>query len=568
MSSFKRNNFDAFFTSICVGGFSILLISLFYYQILKGDYYLIRARNNYVRVIPERSLRGNIYDRNGELLAKDIPSFNISVIPYQIKYKKDKLFKSISVYINSDVKRLDRNYNRKFQNQFSPVDIIPDIDKKTAFKIKEKFGDDVLINPEPKRLYLYPYEFAHVLGYVQDASAFPENIKKYGYSPSERIGKTGIEEYYDDYLRGKDGGDLIEINAQGQIAGFLGKLNTQRGNDVYLTLDLNMQKAAYSAMKDKKGAFIFMDSKNGGILALVSSPSFNPNSFVTGADELTEVFKDKRRPLQNRAIQSTYPLGSTFKPVVAIAALESKKITTSTTFNCTGKLKLGNAEFHCEHAHGLQNLYAALAHSCNVYFYNVGMLTGREQITKWAEKLGLNSLTGIDLPYENKGIVPGTSWGVFKKWYMGDTLNLSIGQGYILASPIENTLVFNTFANAGYIVRPHIINKIGDTSIAVTQPVKSGIPLETLAILQNDLRGVIENDGGTARILNSLALKISGKTGTAQARGGAHGWFVGYFPYDDPKYTICIFLENAGSSYESVKVALEFLGQLKEKKIL
>ncbi|MFA5271807.1 MAG: penicillin-binding protein 2 [Candidatus Omnitrophota bacterium] len=568
MNNSKRNNFDVTFASMYIAGFVILIASLFYYQILKGDYYLARARNNYMRVIPERSIRGNIYDRNGIILAKDIASFNISVIPYQIKYKKDELFRDISLYINSSSKTLNRNYKRKFQNQFSPVDIIPDVDKETAFRIKEKFGDDVLINPEPQRVYLYPYEFAHVLGYVQDASAFPENIKKYGYSPSERIGKTGIEEYYDNYLRGKDGGDLIEINSQGQIAGFLGKLNTERGQDIHLTLDLNMQEAAYAVMKNKKGALIFMDSKSGDVLSLLSAPAFNPNFFVKGSDELTGVFKDTHRPLQNRAIQSTYPLGSTFKPVVTIAALEAKKITPLTTFNCEGKLKIGNTEFHCENVHGSENIYDALIHSCNVYFYNAGMLTGREQITKWADRLGLSSLTGIDLPYENKGFIPGSNRGVIKHWYKGDTLNLSIGQGYVLSSPIEITSAFNTFANAGYSVKPHIISKLGDTDFRPIPAVKSGIPFDILTILRNALRGVVESDEGTARMLRPLSLKISGKTGTAQAQGKAHGWFIGYFPYDDPKYTICVFLENAGSSYEALKVANEFLSQLKEKNIL
>ncbi|MFA6281262.1 MAG: penicillin-binding protein 2 [Candidatus Omnitrophota bacterium] len=568
MINFKRNNFDIIFKSIYIIAFAILAISLFYYQILKGDYYLVRAKNNYMRVIPERSIRGNIYDRNGIILAKDVAAFNISVIPYQIKNRKDKLFRDISIYLNSSAKTLNRNYNRKFQNQFSPVDIIPNIDKKTAFRIKEKFGDDVLINPAPQRLYLYPYEFAHVLGYVQDASAFPENIKKYGYSPFERIGKTGIEEYYDNYLRGKDGGDLIEINSQGQIAGFLGKLNTERGQDIYLTLDLKIQEAAYTAMKDKKGALILMDSKTGGILSLLSSPTFDPNDFIKGSDNLTSVFNDKNRPLQNRAIQSTYPLGSTFKTIVAISALESKKITTATTFDCTGKLKIGNAEFRCENVHDSENLYDAMTHSCNVYFYNVGMLTGREQITKWADKLGLSSLTGIDLPYENKGSVPGRNWNALKRWYMGDTLNLSIGQGYILSSPIEIASVFAAFANAGYIVKPHIIDKIGDASVVRAPVIKSGIPLDDLAILKKSLKMVVESDEGTARMLKPLSLKIAGKTGTAQTHGKAHGWFVGYFPEDDPEYTICVFLENGGSSYEALKVTNEFLSQLKEKNIL
>lgn len=567
MSS-DKDNFLAFIKRIYITAFLILCVSLFYYQIIKGNYYLGRAKNNYVRVIPERSLRGKIFDRNGVVLAYDKPSFNIAVIPYQIKNKREFLFDELSKFCSLNLKSLNRNYNRKFQNFFTPVDIIPDISKKEAFKIEEKFGQEVLIDPQPQRYYTLPYETAHILGYVKEASGFYERLKKYGYSPNERIGISGLEQYYDDYLRGTDGGDLIEVNSSGKIVGFLGKLNSARGKDISLTIDSKMQQAAYQAIEGKNGALILMDAANGEILSLVSYPSFDPNSFVKGKDEIADVLNDKNKPMQNRAIQSTFPLGSTFKPIVATAGLEENKLKPSTTFICRGKLTIGKAEFECENVHNEENLYQAMAHSCNVYFYNAGMVLGREIITAYAEKFGLNSLSGIDLPYEKKGIIPVPGMKFKSRWYLGDTLNLSIGQGYTECSPIEILLAINAFSNGGYLVKPHLIKKIDAADVAQPKSTKLNISSQNLIIVKKALAEVVENDEGTSRMLKPLNLSIAGKTGTAQANGRPHGWFVGFFPEKSPKYAICVFLENSGSSYDALKVVYAFLEKLKEQQLL
>ena len=567
MSS-NKDSFIIFLKRICIAAFVILCVSLFYYQIIKGNYYLARAKNNYVKVIPERSIRGKIFDRNGIVLAYDKPSFNIAVIPYQIKNKKAAIFSELAKFSGLKLKTLNRNYSRKFQNFFTPVDVIADIDKKEAFRIKEKFKDEVSIDPQPQRHYGYPYETSHLLGYVKEAAAFSERLKKYGYSPNERIGISGIEQYYDNYLRGEDGGDLIEVNSSGRIIGFLGKRNSVRGKDIYLTIDSKMQQVAYQALSGKKGALIFMDSKDGEVMALVSYPSFDPNSFVKGKDEITKVFTDKNKPMQNRAIQSTFPLGSTFKPIVAIAGLEENKLKPSTTFRCNGKLNIGKAEFECENVHNDENFYEALAHSCNVYFYNVGMMLGRQLMANYAEKLGLNSASGIDLPYEKKGTIPVSSLKLRSRWYLGDTLNFSIGQGYTECSPIEIMLAINIFANGGFLVKPHLIKKIDNTEITMPYNNKLNISTQNITIVKNALKQVVESDEGTARLLKPLNLSIAGKTGTAQTAGLPHGWFVGFFPADAPKYTICVFLENGGSSYEALKVAYYFLEKLKEQQLL
>jgi penicillin-binding protein 2 len=551
-----------------IGCLFILCLSLFYYQVIKGNYYLKRAENNYLKAIPLRSIRGSILDRNSKPLAYDKASFNIAVIPYQIRNKKDSLFQELAKFLNYRVDLIYKNYNRRLLNLFSPVDLISDLDKNIALKIKEKFNDDVIIEPQPQRYYPYSFEFSHLLGYVKEATSFYENLKKYGYSPLERVGFLGVEQYYDTYLKGEDGGDLIEVNSKGKVVGFLGERKAKRGKDIYLTIEYRIQEIAYKLIEEKRGVIILMDSENGEIICLVSSPSFNLNNFIKGKD-VSEFLSRKDKPMHNRVIQSTYPLGSTFKPIVATAALEEKKISPSTTFICRGKIDVGKAEFKCERTHEDENLYEGLSHSCNVYFYNLGMILGKDILSKWARKFGLDSYSGIDLPYEKKGLTPASlRLDSGKQWFTGDTVNLSIGQGYIESSPLEILLAINVFANGGYLVKPYLLKKVDDMDSSLSTRTYLGISQKNLEIVKRGLKGTVDNKEGTSHILKELDLDIAGKTGTAQTRGKAHGWFVGFFPYVEPKYSICVFLENAGSSFEALKVAHSFLGKLKEEKLL
>lgn len=555
---------------VYLGGLLILALSLFYYQALKGEHYLRRAKNNYVRVVPLRSIRGSIFDRNSRVLAYDKAVFNIAVIPHQIEKKKNSLLKELAKFSDYDVNLIHRNYNKGLNNIFSPVDVILDINKSMALKLKERFKDDILINPQAQRHYSYPYEFAHLLGYVKEAAPFYESLKKYGYRPLERVGFLGIEQYHDAYLKGEDGGDLIEVNAAGRTVGFLGVRKPKRGKDVYLTIDCRIQKIAHQILGEKKGVIILMDSKSGEIFSLVSSPSFDPNFFIKGRN-VQRFLDNKNYPLFNRAIQATYPLGSTFKPITGVAALEEGKITPSTKFNCIGGINIADTEFSCWSVHGEENLHQGLAHSCNVYFYNLGIILGAETMAKWAKKFGLDSLRGIDLPYEKKGFVPTPQWktdALGKHWFLGDTLNLSIGQGFIEASPLEVLLGINVFANGGYLVRPYLLWKVDNADSRLRAKTYLGISQSNLNIIKQGLIGVIEADGGTAQLLKKLNLNIAGKTGTAQTKGESHGWFVGFFPHQEPKYAICVFLEHGGSSYEALGVTYLFLKRLKEENLL
>ena len=549
----------------------ILVFSLIRLQILNGDYYFKRAKNNYVRTIPQPAIRGRIFDRNGILLASDKAIFNISVIPYQIKNKKNSFFKKISESSGQDLTTIYRNYRQNLLSNFSPVDILSDVDKQTTFKLKEEFGDSVLINPAPQRTYISPYAFAHLLGYVKKASIFYPQLKKYGYTPLERVGISGLEQYYDTYLRGEDGGDLIEVDVKGKIVGFLGAKKPRKGKDIYITIDSRLQKIALESLDKKRGVIILMGTNDGELLTLYSSPSFDSNKFIKGEDT-SDLFNTKSSPLLNRAIQATYPIGSTFKPIIAIAALEEKKITPFDTFVCSGEFKLGPNRFACWNVHGTQNLSEALFNSCNVYFYNLGLKTGADFIAKWAKNFGLDSLTGIDLPYEKKGFVPSPKWKeskLAKNWFAGDTLNFSIGQGFIMETPLGITVAINAFANEGYLVEPHLIKKIDTLHSEFSAKHYLPIKDENRKIIRDALRKTVSERNGTAHILSRLGLKIAGKTGTAQVSGHkSHGWFIGFFPYDNPKYTICIFLEHGSSSHEALRITNDFLEKAKKENLL
>ena len=547
-------------------GFIIILGSLFYYQIIRGDYYLERSKANYIRVIPRDAIRGSIMDTNKKIIACDVPAFGIAVVPYQIRKHKHTVFSRVSALLNIPEEKIEDNYKKNIKSPFSPVEIATHINKSAALHIKDELGDKIIIKSTPYRFYPFSYEMSHILGYVKDAAAFYSKLKTYGYTPYERAGFLGVEQYYDSYLKGKEGGKLIEVDSGGRVVGFLGESIPQRGKDITLTIDSRIQAIAYKALSGYIGVIILMNPYNGEIIVLCSRPSYNVNSIVRGIG-IDRALSDSRKPFINRATQAAYPFGSVFKPILAAAALQEKAITKDTTFNCKGFLLLGNYKFSCWDAHGIQNVTEAIAHSCNVFFYNVGLRLGIEKISVWARKFGLGNRTGIDLPYEKKGIVPDAGWKkkhTKRPWFSGDTLNTSIGQGYLRGTPIQAVVAISAFANGGYIVRPHMLKRIGQKDTVFINRDYLNISSYNLDVVREGLHDVVYSASGTAHLLDSLGLDIAGKTGTAQNAGLPHGWFVGFFPYKSPKYSMCVFLENAGSSHKALEVAYKFLAQLQE----
>jgi penicillin-binding protein 2 len=326
-----------------------------------------------------------------------------------------------------------------------------------------------------------------------------------------------------------------------------------------------MQKIAYQSLRGYQGAIIVIDPQQGQIYTLASRPSYDPNRIVTGKSQKI------KSDFLNRCIQASYPLGSVFKPLVAITALDNDVIAANKKVFCPGYFKIANSRFNCWSEHGHQDMIQAITHSCNVYFYKLGLKLGIKELSQVAHQFGFGGLTGVDLPYEGDGIVPSRQWKKDYRnqpWYTGDTVNTSIGQGYLQVTPLQATVAMAALANGGYTVKPHLLKAVNDLETTIISKDYLGISNQDLQVVRRGLRGVVAQTSGTAHLLDRLDLAIAGKTGTAQTSGPSHGWFVGYFPQDKPLFTFCVFLENAGSSHQAVRVAYRFLRNLKKAGII
>jgi penicillin-binding protein 2 len=390
------------------------------------------------------------------------------------------------------------------------------------------------------------------------------------------IGKYGVEYEWEAHLRGVDGGRQIEVDALGREIKPLRSIEPFPGNNVVLTIDLDLQKAAEEAYQDKSGALIAMDPKTGRILAMVSKPSFDPSIFARGvtAEEWKALMDHPFHPLRNKGIQGQYPPGSVFKIVTAIAGLETGAITPQTQISCNGFFSYGNRDFRCwkEKGHGTLNLHQALVESCDVYFYQVGLKVGVDAIGHYAGELGLGRKTGIGLPHEKAGIVPTTSWkkkrfGV--PWYSGETLSVAIGQGYLNTTPLQLATLISAIANGGRFYLPRIVERVESIygeELKGYPPVETGradISEKTLRVIQEALMGAVNEPRGTGGACALKQVKVAGKTGTAQVIRMAadfkkgdmnrmplkfrdHAWFAAYAPFEDPQIAVAILVEHGG----------------------
>jgi penicillin-binding protein 2 len=394
-------------------------------------------------------------------------------------------------------------------------------------------------------------------------------LEDYGYKTKDIVGFGGVEEKYDYYLRDEEGGVSFQVDYRGRLVRTLGFKPPVNGRDIQLTLDIRAQKIAEDAIGGRKGAVIIMNPYTGEVIALASSPGFNPEAFV-GKDSalVLKLFNDPASPLVNRAISGLYPAGSIFKLAVAIAALESKKINQHSSFFCQGSLTVGRQNFKCWDTHGQQNIISAIARSCNVFFYKIGLLAGAQAIHDYALKLGFSHPTGFDLPYEKQGFIPSPllrKINTLKNWFDGDTANLSIGQGEVLVTPLQVARMMAIFANGGYLVTPYITKAIDgkDLSRYRKRPEKLNLKPETINIIRRGLKGTVSGQGGTGGVLSSVGITVAGKTGTAQAPPNqSHAWFSGFFPFKEPKFVICVLLENGGPGYNSCLIAKKIIEEM------
>ena len=394
--------------------------------------------------------------------------------------------------------------------------------------------------------------------------------------PGDIIGKFGIEKFLDGHLRGKNGAEQIEVNAAGKAVRSLGKIQSVPGGNVVLTIDSALQEAAWNALGNRPGALAAMDPRNGAVLALVSSPSFDPNLFNSGISfgDWERLANDRRHPMENRSISGQYPPGSTYKPVIAAAALEEGLITPETTFYCNGTFQMGDRTFHCwqEKGHGNVNLHRGIVESCDVYFYNLGKMLGVDKIAAYAHAFGLGSPLGIDLTREKGGLIPTKQWKLDRlgeSWQAGETISLSIGQGFNLVTPLQLVSVYATLANGGTLYRPRLVKQLESSDglvVKVYGPEKINtlpVSARNIQIINQALWGVVNEKGGTGYLLKRKEADVAGKTGTAQVIGlpqdgkarkarrvsadfRDHALFVCSAPHGNPEIAVAVILEHAG----------------------
>ncbi|MFA5060354.1 MAG: penicillin-binding protein 2 [Candidatus Omnitrophota bacterium] len=547
-------------------GFIAIVFGLVQTQIVQGDYYHALSMNNRIRVVPIEGRRGRILDRNGVVIADNRASFDVMIIPQEIR-DREELFAHLSNTLAIPKEKLLKRFVQKKLAPFAPVVIAEDINKDQAIVLEEnKFRfPAVVVQANSKRFYPFAQTNAHLLGYVGkiDSSQMTE-LKEYGYTMQSIVGKTGIEQYYDRYLKGEGGGLQIEVNNLGRQVRLLGLKEPMSGQDIALTVDQRVQQAAIDSLTGRRGAVVVMDLDTSEIIAMVSSPSFDPNNFVRG-ENLSDYFKNSNVPLLNRATNGQYPAGSVFKIIDTIAGLETGKINAHTSFSCPGFYQLGRRRFHCLHVHGLQDLMQGLAHSCNVYFYNVGNILGSEIMAQYARMFGLGTATGVDVFSEASGLIPSRKG-------KGDALNLAIGQGELLVTPIQLTCMISRVANSGKEPQPHFIRSINSMDVELKSLTARPVHLKdkTFEITKAALRDVVKSETGTARVLNIKDLEVSGKTGTAQSSGGraSHAWFVGFCRSEKANIAFCVFLEHGGTSYYACEATKELLLRMKEQNIL
>ncbi|RJO65640.1 MAG: penicillin-binding protein 2 [Candidatus Omnitrophota bacterium] len=560
-----------FFNFVVLFVFGVLFLGLANLSIIHGYKYKELSRKNCIRLIPQPGRRGRILDRHGDVIVDNMISYNLMVLPSEFN-NPDQVLSRLSRVTGKDNAALKRAYRQNFVSLSIPVVVSENIEVKKAIVLEEMKPElsGFTIEPQPLRHYPEGELGAHVLGYLGEIDRWRlTKLADYGYNTKDIVGFGGAEEQYDYYLRQEDGGLSVEVDRKGRFVRMIGFRPAQGGRDIQLTLDLKIQRIAESKLADRRGAVIVMDPFNGEVMAMVSKPSFNPAVFVEkDIAAVQALFNDPKAPLFNRAVSGAYPAGSLFKLIIASGALENKKINLSTTFTCDGGLTIGRRRFACWNTHGTQNLIGAIARSCNVFFFRTGVLLGPQLIHDYAVKLGLSKPTGIDLSSEASGFIPDPRWDkVYKRktWYDGDTANFSIGQGEVLVSPAQMACMIAVFANKGTLVWPHLIKDVQGRDISATFKKPSLVPIQksTIETVRKGLRNVVADPEGTSYLLASLPVEVAGKTGTAQVTGKLpHGWFIGFFPFEKPRYALCVFLEHGGSGYAASVVAKEIIADM------
>ncbi|MPM44552.1 Peptidoglycan D,D-transpeptidase MrdA [bioreactor metagenome] len=510
-----------------------------------------------MRITP---VRGMMYDRNGILIVHNVPSFSITITPYEFRHQAMPLLSKILNIDSTEIQAILQRY--RSYSRFTPIKILRDASTEIVAKVEEYSdhlpGVDIAI--DSKRIYDFDCNMAHLLGYTREITG--EQLKKYKYyNLGDMIGMNGIEQAYEDLLRGRDGVKFVAIDKLGQkVSSFENGKNdvlASNGFDLNLALDLQLQELAEKLLEGKNGAVVAIDPNNGEVMVFASKPDYDPRLFSgrVPAEIYDKLNNDPAKPLLPRALQSQYPPGSTWKMFIALAALQSGIINENTTVTCHGGYTLGNRTWKCHSACGAVNVRSAIRSSCNTFFCDIGVRLGMERFERYADMFNFGKRTEIDLPFEARGKLPTREWLKSRDKtiisFSGRLANYGIGQGEILTTPLQMAAYTATIANCGTYYQPHVVKSVYNHITKKTEELhfdskKIAIDNKYFQIVKDGMWAVV-NAGGTGAGVALPGLNVCGKTGTAQnPHGKDHSWFVCFAPKDKPRIAMCVFVENAG----------------------
>lgn len=561
--------------------FALLGVRLWSLQIIYAEQYQLLSQKNRTRYIPIAAPRGPIFDRHGQLLVDNRPTFTVSVLRQEVIDKKI-LLQRLAIYLDNDWQQLESDWNKLlYYPRYRPIPLKSDIDRTLLEQLSENSVNlpGMLIEVQPMRSYPYHEVAAHLFGHIGAISEEELNLPQYrDYRAGNYIGKSGLEKHLEHYLKGISGEKLVEVDVKGKELRQLQVRAPLPGKSVFLTLDRDLQLHTEQAFGNQSGAAVVLDVNNGDILAMVSRPAFDPEMFARGitSNEWNNLVNNPDHPLQAKAISGQYPPGSTYKMVTALAALDAGVITPSTLIDCEGKIAIGNRDYRCwkERGHGLTNLNKALRESCDVWFYHVSLMVGIERMSAMARKLGLGRSYNLPLDNEQAGLIPVKSWKrkhYNTPWYKGQTANAAIGQGYVLATPLQLAVMTATIANGGTLYQPQLIKRIEDYTgniLKQASPIKlheSTLNQRNLSYVKHGMEEVVNHPRGTGKSSRLSGVIVAGKTGTAQVvrlkddpedgektgkeeeisyRHRDHALFVAYAPAQKPEIAVAVIVEH------------------------
>ena len=557
---------------------SALIIRLWFLQIVNGPIYRTQSENNRIHLQKIPPFRGMITDRKGELLVDNRPSFDLYIIPEDIQDRKQFLA-GLKFLIDIDPEQISDKLGKTSKlYSFRSILIKKDITRDELAAVETHLFDlpGLSVQPSLQRSYLFGNLASHVIGYLGEIN---ENELKSGKYPDngagDLIGKSGVEGKWHNYLNGIAGGKQVEVNASGRKLQDLSIKSPVPGMNITLTIDKDLQSLAEESLKDKKGAIVALNPNNGEILAMASSPAIDPNMFIGGIHrtEWEKMISSSGSPLQNRAISGQYPPGSSFKIVMALAGLQEGVIDPDELITCPGTYTLGNHTYQCwkEGGHGSVNFQRAITESCDIYFYKIGIRLGIDRIAHYAKMFGLGQKTGFELGNEAEGLIPTTEWKLKRfgvPWQLGETVSSSIGQSYVLATPLQMARLISAVFNGGKLYQPKIVMDIGNDSDNVyrftpTLIGELGVRQENLELLKKALISVVNDPQGTGARAKIHGISVAGKTGTAQVVAlektknprsdneisnafEDHAWFVAIAPAENPKIALAVLIEHGG----------------------